>query len=108
MYCTNCGSSIGSGDRFCTHCGTPAGSSAASPATQRRLVRILPQKKIAGVCAGFARYFGLDVTLVRVVWLLVAICTVVPGFLAYLIAWIAMPREYGSAPSSSEMAVTHS
>ena len=25
-------------------------------------------KKIAGVCAGFARYFGMDVTLMRILW----------------------------------------
>jgi len=30
-------------------------------------------KKIAGVCAGFARYMGVDVTLVRVVWLVIAL-----------------------------------
>lgn len=68
----------------------------------------MPEKKIAGVCAGVARYFGVDVTMVRVLWLVVAICTVIPGFIAYLVAWIAMPKEYGPAATSSEVAVTHS
>jgi phage shock protein C len=44
------------------------------------------------VCAGFAEYFDLDVTLVRLLWLFVAIMTGV-GFLAYPIAWIVMPEE---------------
>jgi phage shock protein PspC (stress-responsive transcriptional regulator) len=51
-------------------------------------------KKIAGVCAGFARYFDVDVTLVRVLWLAIAITTGV-GFLAYLAAWIIMPSDHG-------------
>ena len=55
-----------------------------------RLVRIREGKKIAGVCTGFARYMGVDVTLVRVVWLVIALTAGV-GFIAYLVAWIAMP-----------------
>ena len=51
-------------------------------------------KKIAGVCAGFARYFEVDVILVRVLWLAVALATGV-GFLAYLAAWMIMPSDYG-------------
>jgi phage shock protein PspC (stress-responsive transcriptional regulator) len=51
-------------------------------------------KKIAGVCAGFARYFEVDVTLVRVFWLAIALTTGV-GFLAYLAAWIIMPSDPG-------------
>jgi len=50
-------------------------------------------KKIAGVCAGFARYFDCDVTLMRVIWLIIAFGTGV-GFIGYIVAWIAMPREY--------------
>lgn len=46
-----------------------------------------------------AWYLNADVTLVRVLWLVIAISTIVPGFLAYLIAWIAMPKEYGSQPA---------
>jgi phage shock protein PspC (stress-responsive transcriptional regulator) len=51
-------------------------------------------KKIAGVCAGFARYFDADVTLVRVLWLAIALGTGV-GFIAYLVAWIIMPSDHG-------------
>jgi phage shock protein C len=49
-------------------------------------------RKIAGVCAGFAEYFDLDVTVVRVVWLIVALFGG-GGVLAYIIAWIVMPEE---------------
>ena len=29
-----------------------------------------PDKKLLGVCGGFAEYFGLDPTVVRVIWVL--------------------------------------
>ena len=51
-------------------------------------------KKIAGVCAGFARYIDVDVTLIRVIWLILAFGTGV-GFIGYIVAWIAMPSDHG-------------
>jgi phage shock protein PspC (stress-responsive transcriptional regulator) len=51
-------------------------------------------KKIAGVCAGLARYLDVDVTMVRVLWLGIALCTGV-GFLVYLAAWIVVPSDHG-------------
>lgn len=111
MYCTNCGLQLGESDVFCAKCGKPTGvqATAASPPAAytrppRRLVRLMSEKKIAGVCAGVARYFDADVTLVRVLWLVLAIVTVIPGFVAYLVAWIAMPKEYGPATAGGSMA----
>ncbi len=79
---------------FCSRCGKATGA----PATLRvsppqRLSRPMLDKKIAGVCAGFARYFGVDVTLMRILWIIAALFTGV-GFIAYIVAWIAMPRDY--------------
>jgi phage shock protein PspC (stress-responsive transcriptional regulator) len=48
---------------------------------------------LAGVCAAFAGYFGLDVTLVRVIWAVVSVITGGAGVLAYLVAWIIIPDE---------------
>jgi len=73
----------------------------------RRLARNLSDKKIAGVCSGVAAYLGVDVTLVRILWLVLAIFTIVPGFLAYLIAWLVMPKEYPSPRAAGEMVATH-
>jgi phage shock protein C len=98
MYCTNCGQSLRDESRFCSECGKPAG--AVTPSTTAdRLVRIRQSKKIAGVCAGFARYLGVDATLVRLVWLITAFTAGV-GFIAYVIAWIAMPMEDAPVPSA--------
>jgi len=51
-------------------------------------------KKIAGVCAGVARYLGVDVVLVRALWLGIALCAGV-GFCVYLAAWIVIPSDGG-------------
>ena len=51
-------------------------------------------KMIAGVVGGLAEYFDLDVTLARVLYVLVSICSVAfPGILVYIILWILMPQE---------------
>jgi phage shock protein C len=60
---------------------------------RKRLVRARAGRKIAGVCAGFAEYFDLDVTLVRVVWLITALIPIGASLIAYLIAWILLPEE---------------
>ena len=58
----------------------------------RRLTRSR-NKMIAGVCAGIAEYFGWDVTLFRVVFVVVSILSVAfPGILVYIVLWIVMPR----------------
>lgn len=60
----------------------------------RKFERIESGKKIAGVCTGLAEYFNLDVTLVRVVFIVLVL-----GFgsaiLAYVILWIAAPIRAG-------------
>lgn len=51
-------------------------------------------KMIAGVCAGIAEYLELDVTLVRVLYVLLSFVSVgFPGFLIYIILWMVMPID---------------
>jgi phage shock protein C len=52
-------------------------------------------RKIAGVCGGIAEYFGMDATLIRLLWILFGIFGG-SGILAYLIAWIMIPKSPGS------------
>jgi phage shock protein PspC (stress-responsive transcriptional regulator) len=67
----------------------------------RVLVRPRNGRMIAGVCAAFAEYFGLDVTLVRVIWAVVSVITGGAGVLAYLVAWVIIPGE-GQKTSMAE------
>lgn len=57
----------------------------------KRLTRSSYDRKIAGVCSGLAEYFGVDATLVR---LLFVIATLFggPGLLLYIILWVIMPE----------------
>ena len=55
----------------------------------KRLYRFTDNSKIAGVCEGFARYFDIDVVLVRLLFLIFLFCAT--GLLVYLICWIVMP-----------------
>jgi phage shock protein PspC (stress-responsive transcriptional regulator) len=48
---------------------------------------------IAGVCGGLAEWLGWDVTLVRVLYVVISIASVAfPGMLVYLILWLVMPQ----------------
>jgi phage shock protein C len=89
MYCNHCGKPIQDDANLCAYCGKRV----AVVCARRRLVRPKCGRKIAGVCAGFAEYFDVDVTLVRLVWLVAAIVMFPLGEVAYIVAWIVMPEE---------------
>lgn len=108
MYCTNCGTQIGDSDKFCRECGHESKvgreanrQSASGYSTPRRLYRMTSEKRIAGVCSGLARYFEVDVTLVRLLVVACTLCSGGLGFLAYIAAWIIMPRDTEIAPFHS-------
>lgn len=57
----------------------------------KRLQRNTQNKVIAGVCSGLADFFGIDVALMRVIFILLLVAGY-SGFLIYLILWIVMPK----------------
>jgi phage shock protein PspC (stress-responsive transcriptional regulator) len=70
-------------------------------ANGRTLVRSR-DKMIAGVCAGIAEYFGWDVTLFRVVFVLASILSVAfPGILVYIVFWVVMPPPAQVVPTTT-------
>lgn len=97
----------------------PAGNPGAGPAAaassggaqmpQRRLFRIREGAKIGGVCNGLAAFFGLEVTIVRILFLLIAF-TFGAGVLIYFILMFVIPAaetpaeraEAFGAPSTAE------
>ena len=69
---------------------------------KRRLTRSAQHKMIAGVCGGLADYFNLDVTVVRVAYVLISILSVAfPGILAYIILMFVMPPPDSQAPPAA-------
>jgi len=58
----------------------------------KKILRRSRNSMIGGVCAGIAEFFDMDVTLVRVIYVILSICSVgFPGFFVYVILWMVMP-----------------
>lgn len=57
----------------------------------KKLYRSTKDKMVGGVCGGLAAYFGVDATLIRLLW---AFTTLLygAGVLAYIVAWIIIPE----------------
>ncbi|MFI5058613.1 MAG: PspC domain-containing protein [Candidatus Acidiferrales bacterium] len=68
-------------------------------------MRSSTDKKIGGVCGGFADYFDLDPTIIRVVWLLLVLFGGT-GLVAYLVLWIVLPLAPAGAVHTSATATT--
>ncbi|MDA1079728.1 MAG: PspC domain-containing protein [bacterium] len=60
---------------------------------KRKLVLPREGKKIAGVAAALANYWGVDVALVRIGWVLLLLPGGLPGIIPYLICWAIIPSE---------------
>lgn len=97
MFCTTCGSELREQDNFCFNCGATTKRGASAPRPSPPLTRPLDGRMLAGVCAGFARYMGADIALIRILWVVLGLSGV--GIIAYFVAWIVMPNE--TAPSGS-------
>lgn len=62
------------------------------PKAQSKQLTKGKSKKISGVCSGVAEYFGLDVALVRLLWIVVtAFSGFAPGIIAYIMAAVVLP-----------------
>lgn len=99
MYCTQCGREIADTASYCSTCG--AHQRLKTP--HKQLTLSATDKKLAGVCGGIAEYLAVDPTIVRLIW--VALSVVPGGFVggavAYLLAWIIIPKPPAFVPSTS-------
>lgn len=122
MHCTHCGKEITPSTRFCPACGTPVADAAANPSSSNwqstanvppppygaytvppprpELLRPRNGRMVGGVCAAFARTYGWNVTIVRII-LVVAGLHAGIGLIAYIIAWIIIPEEPYLLPTRS-------
>jgi phage shock protein PspC (stress-responsive transcriptional regulator) len=86
----------------------PESTEPARAPVGRRLTRSATDTKIAGVCGGLAEYFDADATLIRLAWVVVSILggAVVGGAIAYLFAWLIIPRALDLVSSEAAPAST--
>jgi phage shock protein C len=100
MFCTKCGAEQRDLDRFCCQCGKSNGRGIPNAERAERLSRPMQEAKLGGVCAGFARYLGVDVTLVRILWIVLMVWPLpLFGLISYIVAWIVMPKDPVTVPA---------
>ena len=75
----------------------------APVADGRVLRRSTTDRQIAGVCGGMAEYFEVDPTAVRLLWVILSIFVgaIIGGVIAYLLAWLIIPRASGVSVSTT-------
>src|SRR5262252_8928334 len=78
-----------------------------APSQSRLLRRSTDDKVLGGVCGGIARYLGVDVVLIRLLAVVLAIVGGGAGVIAYLVAWIVIPKDQpaAAAPATQATAV---
>jgi phage shock protein C len=70
----------------------PSGGYQATPAP-KRLARSRDDRWLSGVCGGVANYLGVDANLVRLLVVLGTIFGFGSLLVAYIVAWVLMPKE---------------
>ena len=61
--------------------------------TNKRLVLPKEGGKIGGVSAALSNYFEIDVTIIRIIWVLLLLPGGLPGIIPYIIMWLLIPEE---------------
>ena len=59
---------------------------------EKKLYRSRTEKKLAGVCGGLATYLNVDVSVIRLIWVL-AVLFAGCGLLAYIVCALVIPEE---------------
>jgi phage shock protein C len=70
------------------------------------MMRPLAGRKLAGVCRGLANQYGWDVTLTRVIAVLLAVLVFPVGLVAYVLFWVMVPEEPRAVVPSTNLNTT--
>ena len=73
----------------------------------KRLERNPMNKVIGGVCSGLAEFFGLDIALVRIAFV-IAFLFASFGFWLYIILWIVLPERSQQPTTNSQQPIANS
>jgi len=106
MTCPQCHKDVEVDSSYCRFCG----AGVQTTTRQSQLRRFPNEGKIAGVCAGVAEYFDIDVTFVRLAWIALSIVPglLLGGVLAYAVAWLLVPAASGAHTSYAGKRLTRS
>ncbi len=95
--CRECDVPLG-GKHYCKKCLAGARSTTA-PQTEagiKKLKRSMNDRYLAGVCGGAAKYLKMDSSLVRILYVVLTLCTAVAlGIILYIVAAFVIPNEEG-------------
>jgi phage shock protein PspC (stress-responsive transcriptional regulator) len=65
-----------------------------APSGEVALRRSRRERLLSGLCGGMAEYWETDVSLIRLIWVIVTICTgIFPLTIVYFIMWAVIPSE---------------
>jgi phage shock protein PspC (stress-responsive transcriptional regulator) len=85
--CPYCAESIQDAAVKCRYCGTRLEGSLLT----REWYRARDGRRVAGVCAGLAREFGIPATPIRLAFVLLTLFGAFPGVIVYVVLWAVMP-----------------
>ena len=58
-----------------------------------KLHRSRKNRMLAGVCGGLGEFFGIDPTVIRIIWIIGTLFSMGFGIILYLILWVVVPEE---------------
>jgi len=59
----------------------------------KRLYRSGKNRILGGVCGGIGEYLDTDPTVIRLIWIIFTLISFGLGIIAYILAWIIIPRN---------------
>lgn len=73
---------------------TPSGEQPTYGQTYKQFRRSFTDKKIAGVCGGLANYFGIDPSIMRMLYVILCLASFGAGLVLYIILALVVPYDY--------------
>lgn len=108
VFCAQCGKESQNEARYCSACGNSIYAAGSGPQQTYapfppvgELTRPRVGRKVAGVCQGIANHYRWDVSVIRIVMLMLAIFLFPVGLVIYGLVWLVAPEEALALPAST-------